>query len=159
MSLLRGLAGASSAHRPRARRVAAWVLTIVGPTLVTLAALPFRVSLGLGGVLFCMLLIVIVVAVVGGTRPALAVVVLSILTGTFFFTRPYESLDIYLQPDVISLVAFAIVGPAAGILIGKLARLAEEQASSRRGEPALRRGRAGGRGATPAARVLVRGCR
>ena len=139
MSLLRGLAGASPAHRPRARRMAAWVLAIVGPTLVTLAALPFRVSLGLGGVLFCMLLVVIAVAVVGGTWPALAGVVLGILAGAFFFTRPYGSLRVYLQPDLISLVAFAIAGPATGILIGKLARLAEEQASSRRVETALRR--------------------
>ena len=139
MSLLRGLAGASPAHRPRARRMAAWVLAIAGPTLVTLAALPFRVSLGLGGVLFCMLLVVIAVAVVGGTWPALAGVVLGILAGAFFFTRPYGSLRVYLQPDLISLVAFAIAGPATGILIGKLARLAEEQASSRRVETALRR--------------------
>ena len=139
MSLLRGLAGASPAHRPRARRMAAWVLAIAGPALVTLAALPFRVSLGLGGVLFCMLLVVIAVAVVGGTWPALAGVVLGILAGTFFFTRPYGSLRVYLEPDLISLVAFAIVGPATGILIGKLARLAEEQASSRRVETALRR--------------------
>ena len=139
MSLLRGLAGASPAHRPRARRMAAWVLAIAGPALVTLAALPFRVSLGLGGVLFCMLLVVIAVAVVGGTWPALAGVVLGILAGTFFFTRPYGSLRVYLEPDLISLAAFAIVGPATGILIGQLARLAEEQASSRRVETALRR--------------------
>jgi signal transduction histidine kinase len=139
MSLLRGLAGASPAHRPWARLVAAWVLAIAGPTLVTLAALPFRVSLGLGGVLFCMLLIVIAVAVAGGTWPALAAAVLGILAGAFFFARPYETLGFYLQPDLISLVAFAIVGPATGILIGQLARLAEEQASSRRVETALRR--------------------
>jgi len=119
--------------------MAAWVLAVVGPTLVTLAALPFRVSLGLGGVLFCMLLVVIAVAVIGGTWPALAGVVLGILAGAFFFARPYETLGLYLQPDLISVAAFAIVGPATGILIGKLARLAEEQASSRRVEAALRR--------------------
>ena len=139
MSLLRGLAGASPAHRPGARRMAAWVLAIAGPALVTLAALPFRVSLGLGGVLFCMLLVVIAVAVIGGTWPALAGVVLGILAGAFFFARPYETLGLYLQPDLISVAAFAIVGSATGILIGKLARLAEEQASSRRVEAALRR--------------------
>jgi signal transduction histidine kinase len=112
---------------------------IVGPTLVTLAALPFRVSLGLGGVLFCMLLVVVAVAVIGGACPAPAAVVLGLLAGTFFFARPYESLDVDLQSDLVSLVAFAIVGPATGILIGKLARLAEEQASSGRVEAALRR--------------------
>src|ERR1700722_20108446 len=155
MSLLRGLAGASQAHRLRARRIAAWVLTIVGPTLVTLDALPFRVSLGLGGVLFCMLLFVIAVAVVGGPWPALAEVVLGILAGAFFFVRPYGSLSVHLQPDLISVVAFAIVGPATGILIGNLARLAEEQASSRRVETALRRGAPRGGRASPAEELFA----
>jgi signal transduction histidine kinase len=112
---------------------------IVGPTLVTIAALPFRVSLGLGGVLFCILLVVIAVAVIGGAWPALAEVVLGILAGAFFFARPYESLGVYLQPDLLSLVVFTVVGAVVAILIGELARLAEEQASSRRVEAALRR--------------------
>jgi len=82
--------------------VAAWVLVIVGPTLVTLAALPFRVSLGLGGVLFCMLLVVIAVAVIGGAWPALAEVVLGIPAGAFFFARPYETLSAFTCSPTLS---------------------------------------------------------
>jgi signal transduction histidine kinase len=107
--------------------------------VITLALLPFRPSIGLGGFLFCALLVVIAVAVIGGAWPALAGVVLGVLAGAFFFTPPYESLRVYVRPDLVSLVAFAIVGPATGILIGKLAQLAEEHASSGRIEAALRR--------------------
>ena len=139
MSVLRGLIGASSGQRSRARRLLAWVLTIVGPAVITLALLPFRPSIGLGGFLFCALLVVTAVAVIGGAWPALAGVVLDVLAGAFFFTPPYESLRVDVRPDLVSLVAFAIVGPATGILIGKLAQLAEEHASSGRIEAALRR--------------------
>ena len=112
---------------------------IMGPAVITLALLPFRSSIGLGGFLFCALLVVTAVAVIGGAWPALAGVVLGVLAGAFFFTPPYEKLSVYLRPDLVSLVAFAIVGPATGILIGKLAQLAEEHASSGRVEAALRR--------------------
>ena len=112
---------------------------IVGPAVITLALLPFRSSVGLGGFLFCALLVVTAVAVIGGAWPALAGVVLGVLAGAFFFAPPYENLSVYLRPDLVSLVAFAIVGPATGILIGKLAQLAEEHASSGRIEAALRR--------------------
>ena len=139
MSVLRGLVGASSGQRSRARQLLAWVLMIVGPAVVTLALLPFRSSIGLGGFLFCALLVVTAVAVIGGAWPALAGVVLGVLAGAFFFTPPYENLRVYVRPDLVSLVAFAIVGPAIGILIGKLAQLAEEHASSGRVEAALRR--------------------
>jgi signal transduction histidine kinase len=101
--------------------------------------LPFRSSIGLGGFLICELLVVTAVAVIGGARPALAGVVLGVLTGAFFFAPPYENLGVDVRPDLVSLVAFAIVGPATGILIGKLAQLAEEHASSGRVEAALRR--------------------
>jgi signal transduction histidine kinase len=112
---------------------------IMGPAVITVAMLPFRSSVGLGGFLFCTLLVVIAVAVIGGAWPALAGVVLGVLAGAFFFAPPYENLSVDVRPDLVSLVAFVIVGPAAGILIGKLAQLAEEHASSGQVEAALRR--------------------
>jgi len=93
----------------------------------------------LGGFLFCMMLVVIAAAAVGGARPALTAVVLGVLAGEFFFAPPFESLHVDLRPDVISLVVFAGVGAVVAILIGELAQLAKEQASSRRVEAALRR--------------------
>ena len=74
---------------------------IVGPAVITLALLPFRSSVGLGGFLFCALLVVTAVAVIGGAWPALAGVVLSVLAGAFFFTPPYENLSVYVRPDLV----------------------------------------------------------
>jgi signal transduction histidine kinase len=121
------------------RRISAWVIAVAGPALVTLALLPFRPSLGPGGFLFCTLLVVMAVAVIGGTRPALAGVVLGDLAAAFFFAPPYNDLRVRLNADLVSLAVFAVAGMAAAILIGRLARLAAEQAQDRHVEEALRR--------------------
>jgi signal transduction histidine kinase len=107
--------------------------------LLTLAALPWRSSLVLGGFLFTMMLVVIVAAALGGTRPALAAVVLGIVARVVFFSPPFVRSGAGLQPDLVSLIGFAIAGAAVAILLSALARLGEEQASSRQVEAALRR--------------------
>jgi GAF domain-containing protein len=119
--------------------VAAWALAVAGPALLTLAALPLRSSLVLGGFLFSALLVVIVVAVIGGVWPALTGVVLSVLARVFFFAPPFENRGVDLRPNLVSLIAFVVVGVIVAILIGELTQLAEEQASSRLVEAALRR--------------------
>ena len=139
MSALGRLAGAWLGQRSPARRVAAWVLAVAGPALLMLGALPLRSSLVLGGFLFSALLVVIAVAVLGGVWPALAGVVLGVLARVVFFAPPFVSHGADLQPNLVSLVAFVVVGVAAAIVVSELAQLAEEQASSRRVEAALRR--------------------
>src|SRR5262249_43557695 len=110
-----------------------------GPLVLTLAALPLQSLLVLGGFLLCMMLVVIAAAAIGGARPALTAVVLAVLAGEFFFAPPFESPRVDLRSDVISLVAFVVAGAVVAMLVGQLAQLAEEQASSRRVEAALRR--------------------
>ena len=130
--MLGGLRGTGSRQLSPTRRAAAWVLAVAGVALLTLAALPFHSPLVLGGFLFCMLLVVIAVAVIGGTRPALAAVVAGALARGLLFTPPFENGGVDLQPNLVSLVAFVISGAAAAILIGELAHLVEEQAALRR---------------------------
>jgi signal transduction histidine kinase len=112
--------------------VAAWSLAVAGPALLTLAALPLHSPLVLGGYLFCMLLVVIAVAVIGGTWPALAAVALGTLVREFLFAPPFENHGVDLRPNPVSLVAFVVTGAAAAFLIGKLAALTDEQAALRR---------------------------
>lgn len=119
--------------------MAAWVLAVVGPVLLTLAALPLRSSLVLGGFLFSMMLVVIVAATLGGVRPALTAVALGVLTRGLFFAPPFIGPRADLQPNLLSVIGFAVAGAVVAILIGELTKLAEEQASSRRVEAALRR--------------------
>jgi signal transduction histidine kinase len=112
--------------------VAAWGLAVAGPALLTLGALPLHSPLVLGGYLFCMLLVVIAVAVTGGTWPALAAVVLGTLVRQFLFGPPFQNQGIDLRPNPVSMVAFVVTGVAAAFLIGKLAALTDEQAALRR---------------------------
>jgi signal transduction histidine kinase len=139
VSLPSGLVGAWLRRRSPIRLVAAWVLAVAGPALLTLAALPLRSSLVLGGFLFSMMLVVIVAATLGGARPALTAVGLGVLARGVFFAPPFVSSGADLQPNLVSLIGFAVAGAVVAILIGELAKLAEEQASSRRVEAALRR--------------------
>jgi signal transduction histidine kinase len=139
VSALERLAGAWLRQRSPTRRVVAWALAVAGPALLTLAALPLRSSLVLGGFLFSALLLVMASAVIGGLRPALAGVVLSVLARVFLFAPPFHERGADLQPNLVSLVGFVVAGTAVAILIGELAQLAEEQASSRRVEASMRR--------------------
>jgi signal transduction histidine kinase len=138
MSALDRLVGASLGLRaspirlPRRRRGAARVLAVAGPLLVAVVLLPFRSSLGLAGFLFCTLLAVVAVAVIGGVRPALTAVVVGFLAGAFLHKPPYGDLRIYRPVDLVALIAFVVVGGAIGILVDDLTRLAEEQAALRR---------------------------
>lgn len=115
-----------------ARQVAAWVLAIAGPALVTLAVLGLRSSLVLGGFLFSTLLVVMAVAVIGGMWPALAGVVLGVLAREFVVVSPVDIPGVDLRPNLVSLVGFTVAGAVVSILIGKLVRLAEEQAALQR---------------------------
>jgi signal transduction histidine kinase len=139
VSVLDSRTGAWLRQRAPARKAAAWVLAVAGPALLTLTTLSLRSSLVLGGFLFSALLIVVAVAVVGGTRPALAAVLLSVLTRIFFFAPLLTNVGIDMQPNPVSLAGFAIVGATVSILIAQLAELAEKQASSGQVEAALRR--------------------
>jgi signal transduction histidine kinase len=85
----------------------------------------------LGGYLFCTLLVVIAVAVIGGTWPALAAVALGTMTRVVFFAAPFES-RADLRPNPISLIAFAVAGAAVAILIGELAATATANVQAKR---------------------------
>ncbi len=127
-----GLRGTWLWQQSRTREVAAWVLAVAGPALLTLATLGLRSSLVLGGFLFSTLLVVMAVAVIGGTWPALAGVVLGVLARVFFFGPPFEIPGVDLRPNLVSLVGFTVAGAAVSILIGQLVQLAKEQAALRR---------------------------
>jgi len=131
VSVLGGLRGTWSRQLSPTRQGAAWALAVAGPVLLTLAALPLHSPLVLGGFLFCMLLVVIAVAVIGGTWPALAAVALGAVVRTVFFAPPFENRP-DLRPNPISLIAFAVAGAAVAILIGELAATATANAQAKR---------------------------
>src|SRR5436309_8479131 len=101
---------ASRVRLPRRRRSAARVLAVAGPVVVAVGLLPFRSSLGLAGVLFCTLLAVVAVALIGGVGAALTAVVVGFLAGALLFAHPYGSLRPDSPVDVVALIAFVVVG-------------------------------------------------
>jgi signal transduction histidine kinase len=132
LSALGRRVGASLMRRSRGNRVAAWTLAVVGPAIVAAGLLPFRSSVALAGFLSGALVAVVVVAFIGGVWPALAAAVVAIVLGAYFYTPPYDSLNIDLQADFVAFLGFIVVGAFFGILVDQLAGLARQQASLRR---------------------------
>jgi two-component system sensor histidine kinase KdpD len=73
---------------PVRRRAAAWLLAVLAPAVIGVGLLPFRSSLGVAGELFCMLLAVLVVAVIGGVRPAVLATGSGFLFADFLYAPP-----------------------------------------------------------------------
>jgi two-component system sensor histidine kinase KdpD len=116
---------------PVRRRVAAWILALLAPALLALALLPLRSSLGIAGELFCMLLAVMLVAVIGGWRPAGLATVAGFLFADFLYTAPYYSLRVNQLVDVVALVVFAAVALVIGALVDVLTRQGVQVARAR----------------------------
>jgi two-component system sensor histidine kinase KdpD len=109
-----------------------WVLAVAGPALVTLAALPLHSATFRGSFQFSALVLVVTLAVVGGMRPALTSLVLTVLGQAFFVAPPFRNPRVGLLPSAVALAAFAIAGVAVAMLTGRLSHLAAEQAAFRR---------------------------
>jgi signal transduction histidine kinase/uncharacterized protein YoaH (UPF0181 family) len=117
----------------------AWAVALIGPPVLAVATESFRPSLGLTGFLFCALLVVVLVALTGGRRPALASVAVGFLVAEYAFTKPYNTFAVHIRSSDAPLVVFFLVGAAVAVLVDQLARLLEEQESLRRVESGVRR--------------------
>ena len=166
--MLDGLASAPL-KRPAALRAAVWVLAIAGPALLTVAALPLDSALFRSGFQFSALVLVVMLAVAGGMRPALTALVLTMLGQALFFAPAFMKMmkvSAGLLPGVIALAGFTLAGVAVSKLTGKAAHLAAEHAAFRQGRNAGRAwgsgisaGRGGRRGGGPADRCRLRASR
>ena len=118
------------------RRVVAWVLAVVGSWAIALGLIPIRAEIGLDAVLLCSLILVLVVAAIGGLWPALVTAILAFVANELFFTPPYDTLSIRPTPDRVAVIVFVVVGSAlgtvVGILIDRLSGLANQQGALRR---------------------------
>jgi hypothetical protein len=103
------------ARLPVRRRALAWLLAVLAPAVVGLGLLPLRSSLGVASELFCMLLPVVLVAVIGGVRPVVLATVSGLLMADFLYARPYYSLRVTQLVDFIALVTFAVVAVVIGV--------------------------------------------
>lgn len=139
VSALGRLYGALLGQRASHKHRAAWASAVAGPPLIAVAAEPIRTSLGLAGYALCVLLVVAIVALTAGWRPALAAVATGFVSGWFVFATPANTFRLYVRLENAPLGVFLVVGVALALLVDRLAMLLEQQTALRQREAALRR--------------------
>ena len=112
-----------------------YVLAVLAIALCTVLFIPGRDVFAKGQWALLYLLVILLVASVAGTGPALLAAVLAFLAWNFFLLPPYHTFAIRDPKDWLSLVAFLVVGVIVGIQAGRM-REREARALAREKETA-----------------------
>jgi two-component system sensor histidine kinase KdpD len=132
---------ASSSPLPRAnrrlstaRRIAGLGLTVLGLPLLTAILVPLRGTLSLPSQVLLFLLVVVLVALVGGLGPAVLAAVTGFLMLNWYFTPPYGTLTIAQRDHVLALTVFVVVAVLVSAVVefagASAARAARSEAES-----------------------------
>lgn len=115
----------------RWRLTIGYVLAVVAPVAVAVAAIPFRES-HQGAVTIALVLPVVLVAGLGATGPAVVAALVAAVSYGVMLTRPYYHVVIDDSDDFIAAVALGVVGIAVGMLSGQVSRLRTSDEARRR---------------------------
>ncbi|GIH23876.1 sensor histidine kinase [Acrocarpospora phusangensis] len=124
----RGRSPKSRAALTRERRLAGWLIALVGMPALTAALLPWREDLALPSEILLFLLTVVGVALVGGMWPALTAAVGGSLLINWFFTPPVGQFTISDPENILALAAFIVVAAAVSAIVDLAARRTREAA-------------------------------
>jgi len=105
----------------RQRRVAGFVMSLVGLPLLIAAMVPFREALSLTSVILIMLTAVMAITLTGGMMPALLAAVGGFGLLNFFFTIPYHTLAATRHEQLLALFVFILLAVTGAILVNVLA--------------------------------------
>ena len=108
------------------RQWIAWTLVVAGLPLLTLVMAGLRDHMGLPSHLLLYLMLVVVVAAVGGLRPALVAGTGAFLLANWYFTPPRNRITIAEAEDLLALVVFFVVGVVVSMLVTTAARRSAE---------------------------------
>ena len=108
-----------------------YALAVLGIAAVTGILVPLRAEINTITIGFAFLLVVLFVAIIGGSRPALLASLLGMLCYNFFFLPPTYTLTIAEPQNWIALTAFFITALAVGQLSARARRRAEEAEAGR----------------------------
>jgi two-component system sensor histidine kinase KdpD len=122
---------------PRRRVALGALLAIVGLPLLTLVLAQVRDDVELPSVMLLFLLLVAVVAAVGGLWPGLGAAVGAFLLVNWYFILPYHTFTIEEAEDVLALFVFLAVGAIVSSFVALAARRAAEGARARAEAEAL----------------------
>ncbi len=103
-----------------------YLAAVLGVALVTLLLIPFGEHINSATVSLCLLLTVLAVATIFGSRPALLASLLVLFAFNFFFLPPLYTLTIADSQNWVAFAAFVITSLIAGQLSSYARRRAEE---------------------------------
>jgi len=126
-------------HLSTRRQLAGWLLTVVGIPLLTLALAQTRSALNLPAEMLLFLVLVVVVAMVGGLWPALVAAVLASLAVNWFFTEPLYTFTIAQGENLVALVTFLVVALLVSTLVAQVSRRSADSTRARAEAEALAR--------------------
>lgn len=109
-----------------------YLLAAAGTAALTLVLLPLRAQINSTTVGFAYLLLIVFVAILCGSAPALLASVLAVLAFNFFFLPPFHTLEITDPQNWLALTVFFITALAVGQLSARAKRRAEEAEAAKR---------------------------
>jgi two-component system, OmpR family, sensor histidine kinase KdpD len=113
---------------PRGRRIAGWLLAVLGPPLLALAL--FNTD-NLSLVSLAMLGLAVAVALVGGLAPAVVAALIAGLALNYLFIEPTYTWTINQPSNAAALLLMVVVAVAVAIVVDNAARRTKEAARAR----------------------------
>ncbi len=108
------------------RRLLAWLTAVAGLPLLTALLVPMRDDLGLPTILLLYLVLVVVVAALGGLIPAMVSALAGFLIVNRLFTPPIHTWTIARAENLVALVVFLIVAGVVSAFVSAAARRTAE---------------------------------
>lgn len=126
-------------HLTARRQMAGWLLTFFGIGLLTLVLDQTRGALNLPTQMLLFLVLVVVVAMVGGLWPALVAAVVASLAVNWFFTEPLYTFTIAEGQNLVALITFVVVAGLVSALVTQVSRRSADALRARAEAGALAR--------------------
>ena len=108
-----------------------YIVALGGVALVTLLLAPFHAQVNSTAIALALLLVVLIVATIFGSRPALLASLLGVLTFNFFFLPPLYTFTIAEPQNWVAFGSFLVTALIAGQLSSYARRRAEESEQQR----------------------------
>jgi K+-sensing histidine kinase KdpD len=121
------IAGGLSASR----RLAGYALVAAGPPLCTLVLTSLRPTLTLPSELLIYLLVVLLIAAIGGVLPAVLGAVFTSVLANYWFTPPYHTFAVAQRDHAIALIVFLVVAVTVSVTVDLAAGLRSRGERSR----------------------------
>ncbi|SDG52768.1 two-component system, OmpR family, sensor histidine kinase KdpD [Sinosporangium album] len=118
----------SRAVLTRARLRAGWLLAALAQPALTAALYPFREDAGLPVEILLFLLVVVIVALVGGMWPAVTAAVFGFLLLNYYFTPPLDQFTVSDPKNLFALLVYVLIAVMVSAVVGLAARRTREAA-------------------------------